>query len=353
MIDKKKENTSSSYIQASRSAKSAGENPGITTNLDPVKTSVDDGVGERQTSEGSNELDVLEQRVLGAVRGAVTDVIKEGNRHPELPEIDMDFTITEGPETEGPEKISGSIVSEDISVHSQHFDSHGSSHTEQAAAPDGSIKTFISAISGGAIFGVLISIALGIVPLPFNLFSKKSEPIIDRSDASFDYGKPNSFQPIMPLPGDKGAETGYFEPRSEMPTVEPTRLNAGGDRSTSTDIKQSVEPVLSKMPKKVSSDHLVDMQDAKMVRAPPQRKIKQRVNTANIIEGTRAPAPFNPAPIGQLIVLQLKGGTIEISGRLKEADNSTYVLTLANKKDITVKTDLYNCISDNCPKRTN
>lgn len=46
------------------------------------------------TSTSSPTRDELEQRVLGAVRQAVTDVLQEGKRPTDLPSIDMDFVAT-------------------------------------------------------------------------------------------------------------------------------------------------------------------------------------------------------------------------------------------------------------------
>jgi hypothetical protein len=47
-----------------------------------------------QSAENRLPTEDLERRVLGAVRQAVTDVLKEGNQPAELPEIDMDFVAS-------------------------------------------------------------------------------------------------------------------------------------------------------------------------------------------------------------------------------------------------------------------
>ena len=379
MVDKPKNNAPGVRQQVRRAAQTSGSRTNSSSTSDQGGG---DTKGTRSyqipDDEVTHDLEVLEKRVLGAVRGAVTDVLKESNQHPELPYIDMDFTATDGAA-----KISRPATSSETLAQSQYSDRSDTSITppEIDKEPTISLLKLGSTIMAGLITGLVIGVVFGIIPLPINNFSDAEKVSNDNTiDGAVDHPQNNS-QSFGTLtdnttlssepPKMTQAQRSYLNPSDPSiaaPSVKPELQGGIANPSALSISKRSVQQQNIKAdekPKTATAAPILVNENNGTAQLPTssateikvRRPLKDTPDAKNAAKETAkviSPAARKKsAPIGQVIKLRIKGGTIEITGRLKEYDDTNYVIALAGSRILTLRADLYDCVSDNCKKITN
>ena len=365
MVDKQKKYASRLGKKVTRGAPPSDASSSVVSTSDQSAGDAGDTGGDQRPGQGARDLDVLERRVLGAVRGAVKDVLIESNQHPELPYIDMNFAATDTKAKKSSPVTTGAFMGQ----------SQNSDRPEITIIPSDEQKVQAisliklgSTIMAGLITGLVMGVAFGIVPQPFGNFS---DPVIMEGDNRIEHvvgGLENNSQPKAP-------HTDYTVPPTEPP--KPKRVQRSDLVQTD---RQNTVPAVKPAPQKDMAELSVVLESEPLrnVNMDENRKSEPTVSNfsnenkrnaqvvtslateikeplvANTVAKENSSPAFNlSAPIGQVIVLRIKGGTIEVTGRLKEYGVEEYVVVLENSRIMALRADLYDCVSDNCTKTAN
>ena len=378
MVDQPKKNAPGFRQEVRRTDQISDSPKGASAKSDQAGGHPRDTLGDQRPDHVSRDLEVLEKRVLGAVRGAVTDVLKESNQHPELPYIDMDFAATDGAA-----KNSRPPILDETSVPSQYSDGSDIyiNPPKIEKEPRISLIKLGSTIMAGLITGLVIGVVFGIIPLPITNFSDAMKISNDnRVDGTVDgavVGGPDSSQSFRPLTDNSTLSGERAKPKqaqrshlgqSNPPIAAPSairEIQSGIAKPSAQSVsKQSAQQkniTADEIPKTATATPNLLIEDSGATQLPrsPETGIKIRQPIKNTPESKDAAREILPttlkksAPVGQEIVLRIKGGTIEIMGRLKEYDDTKYVIALPDSRVLTLRADLYDCVSDNCNKISN